>query len=634
MMWLKEDATIKAHEIWRTNDRSEELHAFGEALRGLCETEKLWASTPVESLAVKELLALLAATNGGEDDGIKIYVGLDSGFKTTGTARFCQFWGLYDYDISTGVINIYISGKTKDRAGSILHTFMSSRECSRAQCFMAEIALAEYSNCLVGDWMLSARLQRDIELLTPTEAILFMQRLAVSDVQEFPLLAARIRACCEYQLLEVPSIQQLRSLNATTYLEGKITAEKLVLSRLNWYTENGVYRPNTAAAVSLFNEIEIRVSQILMGRESEIIARLELVLQTILKQKEIDAITLTIFVISLLLGARTVMSQWSTWYLNIPCITDVDVANWYQKTYGLDNSTSEKLSTGIDISTTPIPRQALLREVLKEKNRRPWQKATADKQVQELAQGYEATIFMMDWYCKYSRAKMTYAYSPTWNLQCKAAVCTLQDMQKGVKLHNAFVHWRNAGDELWGGVLYFVIALLDKWVALLSGGSIVGLSDASSEKFRLAVGFGLAYYLIGAVSLDGVSQPLWQLAQKNLDQGITSLEFLRQAAINDASAKRVLYWKYFLRFFFMHVWGLAFSSALMWTFDNSRDGTIMYMAYVGAYMGLLWYQYNRIFTGPLAFKEPLVAVAVGLTNRYVLYQKNCDIDLIPLPIQE
>jgi hypothetical protein len=281
----------------------EELRKFGERLHDLYGAQSFWASTPEEPRAVKELSTLLATAKGDEDDGIRVYVGLDSGFRTTGTTRFCQFWGLYDYDTSTGVINIYISDKTKDRVGSILHTFMSSRECSRAQCFMAEIALAEKDDSLVGDWELPARLQRDIELLTPAETILFMQRLALPEVQEFPVLAARIRACCEYQLLEVPSIQQLRALNATTYLQGEVTAEQLVISRLNWYTEHKVNQPSTAAAISLFNEVDTRVSEILMGRESKIMARLERVLQTILKKNEIDA-SADIFCLSIFCAFR------------------------------------------------------------------------------------------------------------------------------------------------------------------------------------------------------------------------------------------------------------------------------------------------------------------------------------------
>lgn len=325
------------------------------------------------------------------------------------------------------------------------------------------------------------------------------------------------------------------------------------------------------------------------------------------------------FLISLLLGARGIISQWSTWYLKVPCVTDTEVVNWYIKTKSSSEPSSGLSEGGLDLAATPLPRKALLDDVLKERNRRCWTKSTNDELVLKLAEGYPATMFLLDWYCKYSRTKMPFPYSPTWNLQCKAAIGTLGDIQKGLKFHNAFIHWRHAGDELWAGVLYFVIALLDKWVALLSGGSIVGLSAANSEVFRLAVGFGLAYFLIGAVFLDGLAQPLWQLANKPVPQPITSLKFLQQAAIDDARAKRNLYWKMLIKFFFMHVWGLSVTAALMWAFENSRDATIMYMSYVGAYTALFWYQYNRIFTGPLAFKEALAAVFFGLTTGLLLH---------------
>lgn len=125
---------------------------------------------------------------------------------------------------------------------------------------------------------------------------------------------------------------------------------------------------------------------------------------------------------------------------------------------------------------------------------------------------------LVDWYCRYTRTNMPYAYSSTWDLalrsQCKVAINTLQDMQKGVKLHNAFIQWRYAGDEVWCGVLYFIIALLDKWPALISGGIIVSLSTTNDITYRMTVGFVLAYYLIGAVVLDSVSQPTWLLAGK------------------------------------------------------------------------------------------------------------------------
>lgn len=328
-------------------------------------------------------------------------------------------------------------------------------------------------------------------------------------------------------------------------------------------------------------------------------------------------LVMTALLISLLLETRRAVSQWGTWYHKIPCITDNDIVDWYSKKRASSNPSSALLE---GVTERQLPRKALLAAVLKERNRRPWTKRTTDEFILRLAEGYSSTTFLLDWYCKYTRTQMPYAYSSTWNLTTKAATETLRDIQKGVKLHNAFVHWRHAGDELWCGVFYFLIALLDKWVAMLSGGSIVGLSAATDKTFRMAVGFGLAYYLIGAVVLDSVSQPLWQQANKTIPQPISSMKFLQEAAIKDAEAKRKLYWTSLTKFFFVHIWGLSVTATLMWTFDNSKDATVMYLAYILAYTGLLWYQFNRIFTGTLALKDLMAALCIALPTGLLLHR--------------
>jgi glycosyltransferase involved in cell wall biosynthesis len=133
------------------------------------------------------------------------------------------------------------------------------------------------------------------------------------------------------------------------------------------------------------------------------------------------------------------------------------------------------------------------------------------------------------------------------------------------------------------------------------------------------VGFGLAAYLISAVFLDGVAQPLWATANKKTPRPVSSLQALRQVAVDDAKARRRLYWTTLVKFAFMHLNGIAITSALMWTFEESRSAVAMYLAYMGAYTGLLWYQYNRIFTGPLALKDLLMGTAVGLLSGPLLH---------------
>ena len=231
---------------------------------------------------------------------------------------------------------------------------------------------------------------------------------------------------------------------------------------------------------------------------------------------------LGLFVASLLLGARRVISQWNTWYLNIPRVTDSDVVNWYVQTTASSGSNMK------DISSSSAPRKALFEAVRKECSRSFWSKPTNDNFVHKMADGYSATMFLLIWYCRYSRTKIPLPYSPTWNLQLKAAVDTMSDMQKGLTMHSAFLHWRHTGADVWCGILYFVIALMDKWTALLTGEALVGLSTASSSEYRLSVGFGLGYYLAGALILDAVSQPLWTSVTKKNSESISSMESLRK----------------------------------------------------------------------------------------------------------
>jgi hypothetical protein len=78
---------------------------------------------------------------------------------------------------------------------------------------------------------------------------------------------------------------------------------------------------------------------------------------------------------------------------------------------------------------------------------------------------------------------------------------------------------------------------------------------------------------------------------------------------------------------------LAIAASLMWTLvspppknkngdrpvlsqhqadEQARKATIMFMAYVAAYTGLLSYQYNRIYTGSLAMADLMIAAVAGI----------------------
>lgn len=236
--------------------------------------------------AIKELSDLLTGSDQDGGPRIKIFTGLHSGFQTCAKV---QFWGLYDFEIGSGILNIYLSNKTPDRLGTLLHTFLSSRGCSRTECFLAEWSLSKHNDELSEIWQLPPRMVHDLEQLSPEEAILFLRRLVLAGHGYDFLLLAKIRACCEYQLMEVPTLGQMKTMNATAHLGGEIDARDLVLARLTFLRGKGCWLPDSSTAISLFEDINDRVHEILMDCETEILAQLGIVIQTLLQKDQVDA---------------------------------------------------------------------------------------------------------------------------------------------------------------------------------------------------------------------------------------------------------------------------------------------------------------------------------------------------------
>jgi hypothetical protein len=205
-------------------------------------------------------------------------------------------------------------------------------------------------------------------------------------------------------------------------------------------------------------------------------------------------------------------------------------------------------------------------------------------------------------------------------VQTKVALDSLQKSQLGIRFHNGFIHWRQAGDEIGCTILYFVIALLDKWVSLISGGALTGLLSSASN-LRMPVGFGLAYYLIGAVLLDFNAHKLHELASRGREEVVLSDDDISGAVKAKSHARNTLYWRTLWRYLLWHVWGLAVTTTLLWLFSSTREATIIFLCYVGAYTGLLWYQYTKVFSGPHALKPLLIGVSVGLPLGFILHHE-------------
>ncbi|QSZ30095.1 hypothetical protein DSL72_004615 [Monilinia vaccinii-corymbosi] len=322
---------------------------------------------------------------------------------------------------------------------------------------------------------------------------------------------------------------------------------------------------------------------------------------------------LYVFILLLALGTRYTASKWTTWHQKIESISDKALKEWYIKTH--KEGDDHAFDGMTDPAALKISRTAMIEAITKVQS--GFRHKTQDATVKSLADSYDATIFLLQWYSGYSGTPLPMPYSSTWNMQIKVALDTLKQMQTGLRLHNAFIHWRQAGDEVGCSLLYFIVALLDKWNSLLAGGHLLGLS-AQNTKYRMPVGFALAYYLIGAVLLDMNAAKLHTMTAESQNMLIGDVSSIPEAVNAGVKARRYLYWKMLGRYTMFHVWSLAIASTLLWVFDSTKPSTLLFVAYVGAYTGLLFYQYTKIFSGPRSLKPLLVAACVGLPLGQIL----------------
>jgi hypothetical protein len=154
----------------------------------------------------------------------------------------------------------------------------------------------------------------------------------------------------------------------------------------------------------------------------------------------------------------------------------------------------------------------------------------------------------------------------------------------------------------------------------------------------MPVGFGLAYYLIGAVLLDFNAHKLHELASQVSEEIVLSEDDISGAMRTKSHARKSLYWRTLRRYLLWHVWALAVTTTLLWLFSSSMiqststtshpgptsDSSIVFLSYVGAYTGLLWYQYTKVFCGPHALKPLLIGVSVGLPTGFILHHQRPD----------
>jgi hypothetical protein len=246
-----------------------QLHSVADVLRSYCHSSSQFLDLlPTSRGAISKLVDALARTNDDTNDAyqLQVYSALDSSFHTpSGT----QFWGVWELEPRTQAVIMYISKSVQDINAVLLHTHLSRLGFSRYQCFLAEYGLTDFMAGSISPERIPERLLQDLDLLSSTDLLLYLQHLQYSEWDEDCPLISSIRERCEELLIDVPTYHQFKKLSNVDYISGSITDEHLVNAKLKWYRLSQLPTLDRRDALGLFREVAKVLDDILWSRDHE-----------------------------------------------------------------------------------------------------------------------------------------------------------------------------------------------------------------------------------------------------------------------------------------------------------------------------------------------------------------------------
>lgn len=283
-----------------------DLRKYGSALSEFITTsnaffETMTTSFPTVQQTIADLAQALKLSSEDGSGGIRVFLGLHAGFQRSLEK---QFWAVYHCHDS-GFLDMYISKDVFDLMGTILHTFLSSRGFTRRQCFAVEVAFARWHLPLISPHNLPPRVLQDIELMSPEDFLLLLQRISLISDPSFDIFLSGLRSAILEKLIDGPSWSQLKYVNTVGYLGGDVSIEDLLESRLQWHCQSKRRHPDLHTAVLMFTEIQAKVTNTLRSRSRDDLQTIVDSLGNLLHSPDFDA-TSDIFALSIYCVMRAV----------------------------------------------------------------------------------------------------------------------------------------------------------------------------------------------------------------------------------------------------------------------------------------------------------------------------------------
>jgi len=176
------------------------------------------------------------------------------------------------------------------------------------------------------------------------------------------------------------------------------------------------------------------------------------------------------------------------------------------------------------------------------------------------------------------------------------AVSNQKQLVRGLKDHSQFILFRYSKYDIGQNIGLFLAALMDRWVDIAMSARLPHNSRYLDPRARYSVGFGLLYFLMGAVAVDTVLQRHWAAATSISDTKMGSLHDYKQTVSHQTRERRRRLRLAFSELLSMLLLVFGFCTIFLWFLVIEHTAIILYFCYILGYSGVLFFQFSRPFT--------------------------------------
>jgi hypothetical protein len=315
------------------------------------------------------------------------------------------------------------------------------------------------------------------------------------------------------------------------------------------------------------------------------------------------------FVLLLLVQYRRLCCEWAEWLDNIPKITEKDVGEWFTKKEAtksqillasksavtlMADSTVMGEEDDDDEAPAPSPDSEFRKEVYARIRARI---LFGGLELDPLAMRVAKAMPFINWLMRkdFPNGGAPPQFTTAWFNALNDVLDKQLKLRKGLKEHNILMLFRVARYDIALNVGLFLVALMDRWVAMVNQGRSLQLTMYTDFRARYGLCLAILYFCLAVMALDTTLSRYWSERWIFPQVKLTGIDHARESSQEWLKRRRTTYHWGLFRLFLQLLFVSGITTFVLWLCVNNTDTFIIYGCYVLGYSCVVIFQFNRCF---------------------------------------